>query len=209
MVRYNTETLQKMYDDLAQRDASLQLIISRYGYPPVWIRPNNFETLVLIILEQQVSLASANAAWKKLKDKIDILPTELLKLSDEEMRGCYVSRQKVIYTRGLARAIVSGQINLEDLNEKSDDEVRSTLKSLKGIGDWTVDIYLIHALRRTDVFPTGDLALVNSIKTETKLHGLTKQELLVMSERWKPLRSLATMLFWHSYLMGRKRRNIE
>ena len=87
-----------------------------------------------------------------------------------------------------------------------DDAIRTELKALKGIGDWTVDIYLLHALRRTDVFPVGDLALVNSIKMVKHLQSTTKQELLDLSNKWKPYRSIATMLFWHYYI---KKKNIK
>jgi DNA-3-methyladenine glycosylase II len=184
----------------------LKEIIKEYGYPPVWIRPNTFETLVLTILEQQVSLASAYAAYKKLKERITIFPTEFLQLTDEELRSCYLSKQKIVYTRELANALLSEKINLEKFEALPDDDVRTELKLLKGIGDWTVDIYLIHALRRTDVFPIGDLALVNSIKMVTQLPSATKEDLINLAENWKPYRSIATMLFWHYYI---KKKNIK
>jgi len=81
-----------------------------------------------------------------------------------------------------------------------DDVIRTQLKALKGIGDWTVDIYLLHALRRTDIFPVGDLALVNSVKMVKQLSSATRDELLELSKKWKPYRSIATMLFWHYYI---------
>jgi DNA-3-methyladenine glycosylase II len=161
---------------------------------------------VLTILEQQVSLASAYAAYKKLKERIPITPANLLSLTDEELRSCYLSRQKIIYTRELAKAVVSKKINLEKFEALPDDVVRRDLKTLKGIGDWTVDIYLLHALRRLDVFPVGDLALVNAIKMVKQLSSESKDDLLKMSEVWKPYRSIATMLFWHYYI---KTKNIK
>src|SRR6476661_1485623 len=164
MLQFTPENFHSLCDELCAKDKYLSNVVSEYGYPPLWIRPNSFETLVLTILEQQVSLASAYAAYKKLKDKTgSITPTALLKLSDEELRSCYLSRQKIIYTRGLAEALESGKISLEKFEHQPDHEVRSKLKELKGIGDWTVDIYLIHALRRMDIFPVGDLALINAI----------------------------------------------
>ena len=181
-------------------------IINEYGYPPIWIRRNSFETLVLTILEQQVSLASAYSAYKKLKERINITPKNLLLLTDEELRSCYLSRQKIIYTRELANAIVTKRINLKKFEELPDDVVRTELKALKGIGDWTVDIYLLHALRRLDIFPIGDLALVNSIKMVKQLPTVTKEEIVEMSVKWKPYRSIATMLFWHYYI---KKKNIK
>lgn len=203
---FSEENLQGLYDLVAKKDVSLKGIIKEYGYPPVWIRPNSFETLVLTILEQQVSLASAYSAYKKLKEKIWITPKNLLQLTDEELRNCYLSRQKIIYTKELASAIISKRIQLQQFEKMPDDAIRTELKALKGIGDWTVDIYLLHALRRTDVFPVGDLALVNSIKMVKHLQSTTKQELLDLSNKWKPYRSIATMLFWHYYI---KKKNIK
>jgi len=204
--RFTEQNLQQLYDVVAEREKDLQEIIHQYGYPPLWVRSNSFETLVLTILEQQVSLASAYAAYKKLKEKITaITPQKLLKLSDEELRACYVSRQKIVYTRELANAIVSKKISLKKFEEQQDDVVRSELKKLKGIGDWTVDIYLIHALKRTDVFPIGDLALVNAIKM-MKGPNITREAILQTAEAWKPFRSIATMLFWHYYI---RKKNIK
>ncbi len=203
---FTRENFQQFYDRVAGKDKDLKAIINEYGYPPVWIRPNSFETLVLTILEQQISLASAYSAYKKLKERIRITPKNLLRLTDEELRNCYLSRQKIVYTRELANAIVNKRISLKKFELFPDDIVRTELKALKGIGDWTVDIYLLHALRRTDVFPAGDLALVNAIKMVTGIQEITKEELLELSKRWKPYRSIATMLFWHYYI---KKKNIK
>lgn len=203
---FNEENLQGLYDTVARNDKDLEAILKLYGYPPLWIRVNSFETLVLTILEQQVSLASAYSAYKKLKERIRITPKNLLQLTDEELRSCYLSRQKIIYTRELAKAITSKKINLKKFETLPDDVVRTELKALKGIGDWTVDIYLLHALRRTDVFPIGDLALVNSIKMIKQLPSATKEDLLKLSGIWKPYRSIATMLFWHYYI---RKKNIK
>ena len=202
---YDERDLVQLYDRVAKTDRDLQKIVDEFGYPPLWIRPNTFETLVLTILEQQVSLASAYAAYKKLKDRIRITPNNLLQLSDEELRACYLSRQKIVYTRELATSIVAKRINLKKFETQPDDIVRTELKKLKGIGDWTVDIYLIHALKRSDVFPSGDLALINAIKM-VKGNEHSKETIIQMSEQWKPYRTVATMLFWHHYI---RKKNIR
>lgn len=202
MNRFDAQNFHQLCRAVAEKDAALAGIINTIGYPPLWVRPNTFATLVLTILEQQVSLQSAFAAFTKLKEKIKIIsPQRVLQLTDEELRQCYFSRQKIGYVRGLARALESKEISLKKLYFLPDDEVRQQLKSLKGIGDWTVDIYLIHALHRTDIFPIGDLALV---KAMMEIKGLpphtTKEELVKLSEPWKPYRTLATMLLWHYYI---------
>ena len=200
---FNEENLHTLYDLVAAKDKDLKAIIKEYGYPPLWIRPNSFETLVLTILEQQVSLASAYSAYKKLKERIRLTPQNLAMLTDDELRSCYLSRQKIIYTKELAHAILTKKIKLKKFEALPDNIVRTELKALKGIGDWTVDIYLLHALRRADIFPIGDLALVNSIKMIKKLSSITKDELLELSKKWKPYRSIATMLFWHYYIKNK------
>jgi DNA-3-methyladenine glycosylase II len=200
--RFDNSNFQMLCDKLAKKDKDLRKIIKTCEYPPMWVRENSFATLILTILEQQVSLASAFAAFTKLKDKIELItPQALLKLPDEELRECYFSRQKVIYARGLATALIDEEISLQQFEFESDDTVRTKLKKLKGIGDWTTDIYLIHALRRMDIFPIGDLALVNALKQIKSLPSTTpKEELIKIAEPWRPYRSIASMILWHHYI---------
>src|SRR5205814_2214394 len=136
-----------------------------HRYPPMWTRTASFATLIHIVLEQQVSLASARAAFNKLKEKTGtITPAKVLQLSDAEMKSCYFSRQKIVYARHLAEAFISKKIQLKQFTSCHDDDIRMVLKQVKGIGDWTADVYLLFALQRTDVFPVGDLAMVNALK---------------------------------------------
>ena len=191
--------------NLAKKDNDLKTIIQLYGLPPLWQRKPSFETLVHIILEQQVSLASAKAALEKLKTKIGtISPAKLLSLSDQEMRSCYFSRQKTLYVRHLAESVITKSIFIPKLTSLSDDDVRISLKRIKGIGDWTADVFLMMALNRTDCFPIGDVALINSIKKVKELQSnCSKEEILSVAERWKPYRTIAAYLLWHNYLSKR------
>ena len=200
---YSEENFHHICDLLGEKDSDLKAIVNRHGYPPMWSRPNIFQTLILTILEQQVSLASAYAAYKKLKEKIGfVTPGKILQLSADELRACYFSRQKIVYAKELATAIEKKKISLKKLLLVSDDEIRTTLKGVKGIGDWTVDIYLIHALHRTDLFPLGDVALVNSLKEIKHLgKGATKDEMLALAESWRPYRTIATIILWHHTLL--------
>jgi DNA-3-methyladenine glycosylase II len=190
---------------LARKDNDLKQILEKHGYPPMWTRPATFSTLVLTILEQQVSLASAYAAFKKLKEKIkSVTPENILALTDAELRTCYFSRQKIIYARELANAIKNNQLNLNQLSLATEEEVRHELKKIKGIGDWTADVYLMHALQRTDLFPLGDIALVNSLKEIKQLPiHITKEEMLAIAETWRPYRTIASMILWHAYIQKR------
>ena len=202
---FHKENFHSLCDKLSKKDKHLRSIIKQYSYPPMWTRTASFQTLIHIILEQQVSLASARAALNKLKEKLGrITPEKLIALSDEEMRACYFSRQKMVYARGLAEAFVSKEIILKNFSKLEDAEIRQQLKTIKGIGDWTVDVFLLFALQRTDVFPLGDLAMVNALKEVKQLPKETKQEkLLKLAEQWRPYRSIATMLLWHYYIQRR------
>ncbi|MDB5197159.1 MAG: DNA-3-methyladenine glycosylase 2 family protein [Flaviaesturariibacter sp.] len=201
IIQFTERTLPRLYDELAAEEKCFRNIINEYGHPPLWVRPNSFETLVLTILEQQVSLASAYAAYTRLKNRLaEIVPESLLQLSDEDLRACSFTRQKISYVRGLAEAIINKKIDLQSFEHLPDAEVRNQLKQLKGIGDWTVDIYLLHALQRTDIFPLGDLALVNGMRMVYGDPSLSKEAIAQLAERWKPYRSMATMLFWHYYI---------
>ena len=203
--RFDETNFQSLCDKLAKKDMDLKKIIKTYGYPPMWVRENSFATLILTILEQQVSLASAFAAYKKLKEKIDLItPQALLKLSDEKLRECYFSRQKIVYARGLAVALINEEISLQQFEFEEDEAIRTKLKKLKGIGDWTTDIYLIHALRRMDIFPIGDLAMVNALKEiKTLSSSASKEELIQIAGPWRPYRSIASMMLWHHYIQSK------
>jgi DNA-3-methyladenine glycosylase II len=205
---FNEVNFIPLCDKLALVDPHLKNIIDSFGHPPLWKRKPNFETLVHIILEQQVSLASAKAALNKLKEKIgSVTAANLLSLTDAELKACYFSRQKTGYARSLAQAISSKQLHLKTLAVCPDEEVRAVLKKIKGIGDWTVDVFLMMGLRRTDLFPLGDIALVNSLK---EVKGLPKtasrEELQLVAAQWKPYRTVAAFLLWHSYLCKRNRK---
>ncbi|WP_259068762.1 DNA-3-methyladenine glycosylase family protein [Mucilaginibacter sp. X4EP1] len=206
--KFNHSNYHTICDELGAADPDLQSIIDTYGYPPLWSRPNSFETLVHIILEQQVSLASALSALNKLKERLqELTPVRLLLLTDEEMRACYVSRQKTGYIRYLAEALLSGQLNLAEFENMPDDKIRAQLVALKGIGNWTADVYLMFVLQHPDVFPIGDLAVVNALKSLKKLPAtISREDILLMTEQWKPYRTIASMLLWHFYLSKPKKK---
>jgi DNA-3-methyladenine glycosylase II len=204
--KFDKSNYQIICDKLATKDADLQKIIDTHGYPPFWSRANSFESLVHIILEQQVSLASALSALNKLKERVqELTPARILLLTDEEMRACYVSRQKNGYIKYLAEALLSGQLKLDEFHDLPDDEIRKQLVALKGIGNWTADVYLMFALQRADIFPIGDLAAVNALKRVKHLPAqTTSEEMLEITAQWKPYRTLAAMLLWHYYLSSPK-----
>jgi DNA-3-methyladenine glycosylase II len=204
--RFDADNFKRLCDELAKRDADLKRIIQDHGHPNMWVRPNSFQTLILTILEQQVSLAAAYAAFNRLKDRIGVVtPEKIAKLTDTELKECYFTRQKIVYARELTEAVRSKRIKLRALHHQPDESVREQLIQLKGIGNWTIDVYLMHALRRTDLFPLGDIALVNSLKRNKRLpDDVSKETMLELADAWRPNRTIAAMILWHEYMNRKK-----
>jgi DNA-3-methyladenine glycosylase II len=180
----------------------------QHGTPPLWDREPGFATLLQIILEQQVSLASAKACFDKLTARLgEVSPAKVLMLDDAELKTVGFSRQKTSYTRHLAEAVLEQRIDLDGLTNLPDSEAKSELIKLKGVGEWTSDIYLLMALLRPDVMPKGDIALHAAYQ---KLSGAEKRpssdEFIVIAEKWRPYRSVAARMLWHYYLSERQQR---
>ncbi len=199
------EDLGRIFEWLAVRDKSLASIIERHGHPPLWAREPGFATLLHIILEQQVSLASAKTAFDRLCAAIGApTPDSFLTLDDAKLKAIGFSRQKTRYGRELARAIIERRVDLETLVSANDETVRSVLTTIPGIGNWTVDVYLLLVLRRPDAFAPGDLALLTAVQELKKLERRpTPVEFAAMAEEWRPYRAGAARLLWHSYLSER------
>ncbi|MDX1591596.1 MAG: hypothetical protein R3283_06525 [Balneolaceae bacterium] len=188
---------------LSDLDPDLEKVISKFGHPPLWSREPGFSTLVHIILEQQVSLASAKAAFNKWKEasESELTPDRFLRFSDAELKGFGFSRQKTEYCRELAKAVSNGDLELDKLHELDDMEVRRELIRIKGIGNWTASIYLLMALLRPDVWPSGDLALKNGIQEIKNLSEYPDSEKCEeIAVQWKPWRAVAARIVWHHYL---------
>jgi DNA-3-methyladenine glycosylase II len=190
---------------LAGRDEHLAEVVQTYGKPPLWVREPGFPTLVYIILEQQVSLASAKAAFDRLQAAVKPLtPKGFLKLNDAELLRIGFSRQKTLYTRLLAESLACRHFDLRYLQDLPDDSAHKMLVAFKGIGRWTADIYLLSALRRPDIWPTSDLALATAVKEVKRLRERPSPEKLeALSAPWRPWRAVAARLFWHAYLCKR------
>ena len=201
----NRRTLAQAVGRLARLDSDLGRIAAELGTPPLWERAQGFQTLIHIILEQQVSLSSARAAFDRLQAIANPLtPESFLMLNDDELKRVGFSRQKTSYGRCLAGAILGGDLDLYALDSMEDEAVRAQLMRIKGIGRWTSDIYLLMALLRPDVWPQGDLALAVAVWRVKELRERpTEQELSVISSAWQPYRSVAARLLWHFYLSRR------
>ena len=185
-------------------DPNFGLIIDTYGIPNQVVRPPGFETLCKIIFEQQVSLESARACYEKLNNIVsEFSPENILQCSEADFRQAGLSRQKATYITALADAIVNNEIDLDLLPTMSPEEVRNELIKIKGIGNWTIDVYLMFSLQAPDILPLGDIGIVVSIK---ELWGVSdKEEMQLLSEKWSPYRTAAAFFLWHFYLRKRGR----
>jgi DNA-3-methyladenine glycosylase II len=201
-------SFRKAVAELCEADPDLAAIVERHGVPEFWAREPGFPTLVLLILEQQVSLASARAAYDRLVSRLgELTPRGVLDSTDEELRADGFSRQKNRYARALAAAIEDGVLDLDAVAELDDVDVRTALVALPGIGPWTAEVYLLSALRRPDTWPTGDIALQEGARRAKRLDlRPAPPELEAIGHRWRPHRASAARLLWHLYLSENGRR---
>ncbi len=200
-------TLDSAVAELAERDTDLAGIVARHGPPPLWDREPGFATLLHIVLEQQVSLASARAAFDRLRDAAQPLtPARFLDFSDAELLAIGFSRQKARYGRALATAVDTGTLDLATVATLDDDAAADALETIPGIGRWTSTIYLLMVLGRPDVWPVGDIALARAVADVRGLADRPGPEAMAeIGEAWRPWRSVAARLLWHDYLARRGR----
>ena len=193
--------------ELARRDPDLAAVLEAIGPPPMWARKPGFGTLLHIILEQQVSLASAQAAYGKLLALGQPLtPERFLNYDDATLHAVGFSWQKARYGRGLAAALSRGSLKLHRLSRLDDSGARAALVNIKGIGPWTAEIYLLMVMRRADAWPIGDLALALSLRKVKKLDSVPRPaELERLGAAWRPWRAVAARILWHDYLTQRRR----
>ncbi|WP_313807568.1 DNA-3-methyladenine glycosylase 2 family protein [Flavobacterium sp.] len=198
--------MDSIIDILIAKEEKFKTIVELYGRPVFVTRLPGFETLCLLILEQQVSIDSAKATFLKIKKAIpNFIPGNIVVFSDEDFRSCGVSRQKTSYLKALSQAILDRQLDVESLASKDAETVRAELIQIKGIGHWTIDVYLMFCLQSPDIIPLGDVAVVNTIKELFDIHD--KETMESYAENWKPYRSGATFFLWHYYLRKRGRKN--
>lgn len=202
---FTKEELPILCDKLAKEFPYFKEVIQLYGYPPFFGRPNNFASLVQIILEQQVSLASARATYKKLKQTLkQVTPKSILQTPIETLKSCGITKQKTSYIINTANAINSKDLVLKNLEKCNNDEVIAKLITIKGIGFWTAEVYLIMILHRQNIFALGDIALINSCKQLLQLpKQTTTAEIEAITIQWQPYKTIAAFLLWWYYINER------
>jgi DNA-3-methyladenine glycosylase II len=190
---------------LAARDSDLAAVVQRFGPPPMWGRRPEFATLVRIILEQQVSLAAARTMYRRLQASTGpVTPLSVQRIGVDGMRALGFTGQKASYCAGLAESILSGNLDLGRVARAEVQAGRAMLLAVRGLGDWSVDIYFLMALRRPDIWPHGDLALADATHRVKRLPARPDyRSLTAMAKQWAPLRSVAARILWHHYLSTR------
>jgi DNA-3-methyladenine glycosylase II len=187
---------------LTHNDPRLDGLVARYGVPPLWARRPGYATLLRIILEQQVSLASAQAIYRRIVGAVEqVRPADVLALGASGLQRLGLTRQKASYACGLAEQILAGDLPLDRLGRCDDDEARGHLMRVRGIGPWSANIYLLMALRRPDVWPPGDLALHKALgRLQGSASVPSSSEAEQLAAGWRPLRAVAARILWHAYL---------
>ena len=191
---------------LASQDEDLAAILEKHGPPPLWARAPGFPTLLHIILEQQVSLASAKAVFDRVAASLSPLtPAAVMAAGEHRLRGLGLTRQKAVYCMHAAGAIADGSLSLPALSGLPDDQALAHLMRLKGIGPWSAEVYLLMAMLRADIWPAGDLALATAMMKVKRLRRRPLPDRLrKMAEPWRPFRSVAARMLWQSYIHGEK-----
>ncbi len=205
--RLDSETFVLGAEMLAAEDEHLARLIDRWGLPQFWHREPGFQTLVLLILEQQVSLESGAAMYRRRAGLLGtVSPGNGLSAGDDSLRSIGLTRQKSGYLLGLASQVVEGTIDLDAMESIDVAQARATLVGIKGIGPWTADAYLLSASRRPDMWPVGDRALQVGTGAVLSVTGVPdEEELEIIAEPWRPVRAVAARLIWHAYLSERGR----
>ena len=187
---------------LTQKDEVLKGIISEFGLPIIQKREEGFASMCHIILEQQVSIASAKAAYDKLVNlvgKID--PTTIYNATDQDLRNCGISRQKTLYLKDVAQRVIRKELSFSSLPMKTEQQIRNELIQIKGVGNWSIDVYLMFCMQSQDIIPLGDIAIKNTLM---ELYNCqSEEEMLAISSNWKPFRTFASFIIWHYYLKKR------
>lgn len=196
--------MEQVVEFLISKDETLKFILDTYGQPIVQKRQEGFASMCHIILEQQVSIESAKACYVKLENYFKkITPENIYYSSDDELKSCGLSRQKTVYLKDLAFKVINNEINFESFSAKSEQQIREELVIIKGVGNWSIEVYLMFCLQSPDVVPLGDIAIKNTLK---ELYDCqTHEEMEKLSDNWKPFRTFASFTIWHYYLKKRNK----
>ena len=186
---------------LVKKDKDLINLFKSYTNFGEYSRNKGFKGLLQLIIEQQLSVASAKAIYKKMKLKLkSISPEALLNTSDLDLKECGLSKQKISYLKGLALNCVNKEINFKELHKLDDELLIEEITRIKGIGPWTAQCYMLASLKREDIWPVADLGLMEAVKRIKNLEKRpSEEEMEKISQIWRPYRSIVANVLWASY----------
>jgi DNA-3-methyladenine glycosylase II len=195
------QTLKQALLQLSTQDRVMKELLQTYGVPPLWQRRQDFQTLMHIVLEQKVSLASAAAVLARVQALCpSMTPVEFLRVSEKSMRDAGISERKLSYCQSIAQALLDDRLDLIRLRKLDDEAVIDALVEIRGIGPWTAGVYLLMAMRRADAWASGDRALAVSAMECYALSDVPDYASLdAMAARWSPCRGAAARMLWHAY----------
>jgi DNA-3-methyladenine glycosylase II len=194
-------SLRRALRSLALRDRHVADALARYGYPELRRSDAGFSGLLRAIVAQQLSREAARTIWQRVEClATPCTPERFEHIDDETLRRAGLSRQKIAYARALSEAVATGRVPVGDLAALDDEAVVAALTSVKGIGRWTAEIYLLFAMGRADAWPADDLALIIGMQ---RMKGLrqrpSRERMLALAEAWRPWRGAGAHLLWHYY----------
>ena len=198
----NDQNLRKGFKHLIKKEPLFKAVLEQKNYEiKLFNKKKGFEGLISLIVDQQLSVASARAIFNRMKELIKPFTAEnFIKVSETDLKGAGLSSQKINYCKGVANNIISGDLNLKSFEKKKDSEIIQELVKIKGIGEWTAKCYLLACLKRIDVWPAADLGLMVAIQ---KLKGMKERpkQLTIeeIAEPWSPYRSVAALLLWSTH----------
>jgi DNA-3-methyladenine glycosylase II len=196
--------MQQAITFLSSKDEILKYILDNFGNPIIQKREEGFASMCHIILEQQVSIVSAKACYIKIENLLkNLSPVNIINASEQDLRSCGVSRQKTSYLKDLASKVLSNEINFESFSTKSEEQIRKELLTIKGVGNWSIEVYLMFCLQSQDIVPLGDIAIKNTLKELYNCQTIEQMEQI--SNNWKPFRTFASFTIWHYYLKKRNK----
>ena len=196
--------MQKAKNHLSKTDKTLKFILENFGDPIIQKRDEGFASMCHIILEQQVSIASAKACYIKLENHLgEITPANVEQATHDELKNCGLSRQKIVYLKDLAEKVISNKIDFSTFKNKTETQIREELITIKGVGNWSIEVYLMFCLQLPDIIPLGDIAIKNTMIELYQTETIEKMKLI--SDTWQPFRTYASYTIWHYYLSKRNR----
>lgn len=198
------DKLRAAIQNVAGGDKHVAAAVQQVGFPGERLRTSGFPSLLRILVGQQLSVKAAASIWDKFEKLVgEISPASVMRFDIETLRTAGLSRQKAVYAHSVAEAVLSGRLDLDRLHDLDDDAAKDHICSVKGLGPWSAEIYLLFCAGRHDIWPSGDLALQVALQRLKSLPERPKaKETIPIVEPWRPFRGPMAVFLWHYYALS-------